>query len=141
MTGKHKHMEAELECFDDHSCISWSEESKCMWTHSKVGATWARGAFTTFTFFRSRKTSVIVETFQISFCVCSHWFSIPFFSLKRCQITNHDQLESQVRIHRSFLVCTLFSWYLISEVFTYVVCLTTVILCAIFMVYFELILN
>ena len=27
-------------CFDNHKCFSQSEESKCMWTHSKDGVTW-----------------------------------------------------------------------------------------------------
>ena len=28
--GTHKHTEAQLKRFDDHSCVSRSEESKCM---------------------------------------------------------------------------------------------------------------
>ena len=35
MKGTHKHMEAYLIYFDDHRCVSQSEESKCMWTHGK----------------------------------------------------------------------------------------------------------
>ena len=38
--GTHKHMETYLRYFDDHRCLSQSEESKCMWTHGKDGATW-----------------------------------------------------------------------------------------------------
>ena len=49
--------------------LSRSEESKCMWTHGKVGTTLTICSHT-FTLFWSRKTYVIVETFQLSFFVC-----------------------------------------------------------------------
>ena len=35
MKGTLKHMEAPLKHFDDHRCLSQSEESKCMLTHGK----------------------------------------------------------------------------------------------------------
>ena len=38
--GGHKHPEIYLIYFDDHGCLSQSEESKCKWTHDKDGATW-----------------------------------------------------------------------------------------------------
>ena len=91
MKGTHKHTEAELICFDNHRCISQSEESKCMWTHGKDG---------TKDLFWSWKTSVIVEISQLSFhvfvCVFppeissffgkSFPFLFPFFvlSVLRC---------------------------------------------------------
>ena len=34
-----RHTETYLICFNDHRCLSQSEESKCMWTHGKDGAT------------------------------------------------------------------------------------------------------
>ena len=33
MKGSHKQTEAKLKRFDDHGCLSRSEESKCLWTH------------------------------------------------------------------------------------------------------------
>ena len=33
-------MEIYLICFDDHRCLSKSEESKCMWKNGKYGARW-----------------------------------------------------------------------------------------------------
>ena len=40
MKDVHKHMEAWLKHLDDHRCLSWSEESKCMWTHGKDSTIW-----------------------------------------------------------------------------------------------------
>ena len=34
MKVTHKHTEASLIRFDNHRCLSQSEECKCMWTHS-----------------------------------------------------------------------------------------------------------
>ena len=31
--GTHKHSETQLRYFDDHRCLSRTEEGKCMWTH------------------------------------------------------------------------------------------------------------
>ena len=33
--GTHKYMETYLIYFNDHQCLSQSEEGKCMWTHSE----------------------------------------------------------------------------------------------------------
>ena len=38
--GIHKYTETYLKCFDDHRCLSRSEESKCMWTQGKDCITW-----------------------------------------------------------------------------------------------------
>ena len=35
-----RHTQIYLIYFDDYRCLSQSEESKCMWTHGKDGATW-----------------------------------------------------------------------------------------------------
>ena len=40
MKGTHKYTEAYLMCFDNHRCLSQSEESKYMWTHSKDCIMW-----------------------------------------------------------------------------------------------------
>ena len=91
-----------IEAFDDHRCLSHSEERKCMWTHGKNDAMWefwrtatregARQPHTlsggsspklscciiftmcshTFTLFWMRKTSVIVKT------QASMWLCVPF---------------------------------------------------------------
>ena len=84
--GTHKHMETYLIYFDNHRCLSLSEKSKCMWTHGKDGTTWARCAIFTmclqiFTLFWLRKTSVVVEIYQISFrvFVCAFHPEISLF--------------------------------------------------------------
>ena len=62
--------------FDNHRCLSQSEESKYMLTHNKEGATWEFlkklthdaifiVCLHTFTLFWLRKTSVIIEIYQI----------------------------------------------------------------------------
>ena len=65
-----KNTEAWLKCFDNHRCLSQSEESKCIWTCGSIFTMCSR----TFTLLWLRKTSVIVEMFQLSFCV----FCVPF---------------------------------------------------------------
>ena len=66
MKDTHKHAEASLKRFGNHTCLSRSEESKCMWIHGKDGVTVSSP---TLTLFWSRKTCVIVETFPWSFRV------------------------------------------------------------------------
>ena len=39
MKGTYKHMEALEKLFDDHRCLSRSDESECMLTHGKNGVT------------------------------------------------------------------------------------------------------
>ena len=58
-------MEASSNCFDNHRCQSWSEENNYMWEHGEDGTMCSH----TFTLFWLRKTSVIVEMFQLSFHV------------------------------------------------------------------------
>ena len=36
----YKYLGTYLRYFDDHRCLSGSEESKCMWTPGKDGAMW-----------------------------------------------------------------------------------------------------
>jgi hypothetical protein len=33
MKGIYKHKEATMKFYDNHRCLSWSEESKCVWNH------------------------------------------------------------------------------------------------------------
>ena len=76
MKDTHQHMEAYLKCFDDYRCLSRSEESKSIWSRGTV----FNECLHTFTLFLSRKTSVIVETFQWSLCVAFIRRSLYFFS-------------------------------------------------------------
>ena len=80
MKGTHKHTTASLKFFNDHRCLSHSEESKCLWKHGKDCTTWVAiicnslGAVFTmcshaFTLFCSRKTSVIFKKCQWLLCV------------------------------------------------------------------------
>ena len=56
--------------FNNHRCLSWSEESKCVWT---CGANFTVCSHT-FTLFWSRKTSVFVKmSHLVSKCLC-----VPF---------------------------------------------------------------
>ena len=34
-----KHTQTHGRLIDNHKCLSWSEESKCIWTHGKDSAT------------------------------------------------------------------------------------------------------
>ena len=67
MKGTHKQT-AYLIHFNNHRCLSRSEESKCMWTRSKDSASFTICSYT-FTLFWLRKISVIIKTFQLNFRV------------------------------------------------------------------------
>ena len=67
-----------LKVIDNHRCLSQSEETKCMWTHNKDGST--------FTLSWVRKTSVIVETYQLSFLVFMCAFHPEISSFLRCSL-------------------------------------------------------
>ena len=61
-----KHMEASLKCFDNHRCLSQSEEGKYMWTHSKDSAQWLK--------------ALVFQLFFLGYW-CSTAVSWPFLSL------------------------------------------------------------
>ena len=59
MKGTYNHTEAKLKWFGNHRCLTRSESS-------------------TLSLFWSRKTSVIVQIFQLNFCVLFFWRSFIF---------------------------------------------------------------
>ena len=74
MRGTNKHTETQRIHFDIHGGLSQSGENTCMGTHGKDGTTspsvW-RHLYCVFTYIYSpliKKTSVSVETYQLSFC-------------------------------------------------------------------------
>ena len=79
--------------FSNHRCLSWSEESKYMWTCGNDGVCTCSY---TFTFFWSRKASVIAKIYQVSVCL-----SVSFI---------RRSLHFLVRIFHSFpiffVICT-----------------------------------
>ena len=82
----HTHTHGNLIYFSNHRCLSWSEESECMWTWGNDDTTWEffnlKSTFQklshgtvitarshTFTLLWSRKASVITKIYNVFMCL------------------------------------------------------------------------
>ena len=67
LKSTHKHTETWLKRFNDHRCLSQSEESKFMWTYGKDGAMWVADMTP------SSHVVTYIYSLLVNKDICDHW--------------------------------------------------------------------